>query len=58
MLADESRTDEVEHNRAAAASEPHMRRDYVNSHVRTRKWYKAGETLVWNDGGANENVEY
>lgn len=31
---------------------------YVQSHVRTRQWYKAGETFVWQDGGENGSAEY
>jgi len=31
---------------------------YVQSHVRTRQWYKNGETKVWTDGDANKSVRY
>ncbi|QQR37630.1 DNA cytosine methyltransferase [Devosia oryziradicis] len=31
---------------------------YVQSHVRTRQWYKAGKTMVWEDGGVNNGVSY
>lgn len=31
---------------------------YVQSHVRTRQWYKDGETFIWEDGGDNENAHY
>jgi DNA (cytosine-5)-methyltransferase 1 len=31
---------------------------YVQSHVRTRQWYKNGETKVWADGEANKTVRY
>lgn len=31
---------------------------YVQSHVRTRMWFKDGETLVWDDGGENGDVTY
>ena len=31
---------------------------YVQSHVRTRQWYKAGKTFVWNDGQDNSDVKY
>ncbi len=31
---------------------------YVQSHVRTRMWYKAGETFVWEDGGENDDAAY
>jgi DNA (cytosine-5)-methyltransferase 1 len=34
--------------------------NYVQSHVRTRQWFKAGETFVWEDGDgeANERATY
>ena len=31
---------------------------YVQSHVRTRQWYKAGKTFVWNDGKDNSEAMY
>ena len=31
---------------------------YLQSHVRTRQWFKAGETLVWRNGDENEDVRY
>jgi DNA (cytosine-5)-methyltransferase 1 len=31
---------------------------YVQSHVRTRQWFKAGETFVWNDGNENSHATY
>jgi len=31
---------------------------YVQSHVRTRQWYKGGETFVWEDGGENDEATY
>lgn len=31
---------------------------YVQSHVRTRKWFKDGKTIVWSDGGDNGCVKY
>lgn len=31
---------------------------YVQSHVRTRQWFKAGETFVWQDGEENGNATY
>lgn len=30
----------------------------VHSHVRTRQWYKAGETKVWRDGAKNDATRY
>jgi DNA (cytosine-5)-methyltransferase 1 len=31
---------------------------YVQSHVRTRQWFKAGETFVWEDGEENSTAQY
>ena len=31
---------------------------YVQSHVRTRQWFKNGEIKVWTDGEANNEVRY
>ncbi len=31
---------------------------YVQSHVRTRRWYRAGTTYVWREGGNNGSVAY
>jgi DNA (cytosine-5)-methyltransferase 1 len=31
---------------------------YVQSHVRTRQWFKNGETFVWDDGGVNSHAVY
>ena len=31
---------------------------YLRSHVRTRQWYKDGQTKVWRDGAKNEAVKY
>lgn len=31
---------------------------YVQSHVRTRQWFKDGKTIVWEDGEANESAAY
>lgn len=36
----------------------HFRIVYVQSHVRTRQWFKSGETFVWNDGEANSKASY
>jgi DNA (cytosine-5)-methyltransferase 1 len=32
--------------------------NYVQSHVRTRQWFRAGETFVWTDGNANGHAKY
>lgn len=31
---------------------------YVQSHVRTRQWFKDGKTIVWEDGGDSEEAAY
>ena len=31
---------------------------YVQSHVRTRQWFKAGKTFVWEDGQNNDHAAY
>ena len=31
---------------------------YVQSHVRTRQWYKGGKTFVWEDGSDNDASTY
>lgn len=31
---------------------------YIQSHVRTRQWFKNGEVRVWEDGGTNSKVAY
>jgi DNA (cytosine-5)-methyltransferase 1 len=31
---------------------------YVQSHVRTRQWFKAGETFVWEDANDNSRATY
>jgi DNA (cytosine-5)-methyltransferase 1 len=31
---------------------------YIKSHVRTRRWFKDGKTLIWQDGEANEPTKY
>jgi DNA (cytosine-5)-methyltransferase 1 len=31
---------------------------YVQSHVRTRKWYKGGTTFVWNDGAIDNEATH
>ena len=31
---------------------------YVQSHVRTRQWFKAGKTFVWHDGEENGQASY
>ena len=31
---------------------------YIQAHVRTRQWFKKGETFVWSDGNDNSAAEY
>jgi DNA (cytosine-5)-methyltransferase 1 len=31
---------------------------YVQSHIRTRQWFKAGKTFVWQDGENNDAAQY
>ena len=31
---------------------------YIQSHVRTRQWYKGGQTYVWRDGQRNSSATY
>jgi len=31
---------------------------YIQSHVRTRQWYKAGKTFIWEDGCDNDDAKY
>jgi len=37
---------------------PMFRKVYLNSHVRTRQWFKAGEIFAWKDGGSNADAHY
>lgn len=37
---------------------PAYRVVYVQSHVRTRQWFKGGETFVWEDGNGNGHAKY
>ncbi len=37
---------------------PRYRRVYLNSHVRTRQWYRAGVTYEWKDGEDNSASHY
>jgi DNA (cytosine-5)-methyltransferase 1 len=37
---------------------PPCRVVYVKSHIRTRQWFKAGKTFLWQDGQDNQGVKY
>lgn len=44
---------------APASSRPaNYRVIYVQSHVRTRQWFKDGKTFVWEDGEDNDSATY
>ena len=44
--------------KAYAKVPEHFRIVYVQSHVRTRQWFKKGETFVWADGETNSHATY
>ena len=44
--------------RGAAGDHPPCRVVYVKSHVRTRQWFKKGETFLWQHGEENGGVRY
>jgi DNA (cytosine-5)-methyltransferase 1 len=47
------------HNWPVAADKPKdYRVVYVQSHVRTRQWFKNGKTILWEDGEANKAAAY
>ena len=41
-----------------ARRSPAYRIVYVQSHVRTRQWFKNGETFAWQDGETNDHAVY
>jgi DNA (cytosine-5)-methyltransferase 1 len=48
-----------ERNWLVAAEKPKdYRVVYVQSHVRTRQWFKNGQTILWEDGEANKAAAY
>jgi len=47
----------VKSGKLAGKHEP-CRVIYVKSHIRTRQWFKAGETFLWQDGEENGDVKY
>jgi DNA (cytosine-5)-methyltransferase 1 len=52
--------DEIARDGDQSAKDTHesCRAVYVKSHIRTRQWFKAGETFLWQEGGANGDVKY
>ncbi len=43
---------------ADASDHPACRVVYLRSHVRTRQWFKAGRTVLWQDGEENSSARY
>ena len=41
-----------------ARAPQHYRIVYVQSHVRTRQWFKKGQTFIWEDGEDNAHASY
>ena len=37
---------------------PRVRQVYLASHIRTRRWFKDGKVLRWDDGGNNSTSDY
>jgi len=44
--------------RSSTDNHPSFRIVYVKSHIRTRQWYKAGKTFVWQHGKENGHAKY
>lgn len=42
----------------AGGEKPPCRIIYVKSHIRTRQWFKAGKTFLWQHGQDNDGVKY
>lgn len=42
----------------SSAPVPNYRVIYIQSHIRTRKWFKEGKTYVWHDGCDNGHSNY
>jgi DNA (cytosine-5)-methyltransferase 1 len=42
----------------SVTSAPPYKRVYVHSHIRTRQWYRAGQTFVWVAGNDNGHSRY
>lgn len=45
-------------SRSGGTTAEPFRQVYLSSHVRTRKWFKAGQTYVWDDENSNTNMRY
>ncbi|CAN5401253.1 MAG: DNA cytosine methyltransferase [Acidimicrobiia bacterium] len=59
LIADQlDRAERVTDKERAEARLQPLRRVYINSHVRTRHWYKSGAAVVWEDGGGNGHARY
>ncbi len=44
--------------RPLATPPTHYRVIYVQSHVRTRQWFKSGAAMIWEDGASNASASY
>lgn len=45
-------------HKSIGSSVPRFRVVYLQSHVRTRQWFKDGQVFVWEDGEENDDVAY
>jgi len=52
---DQVRAEELAPQRTSS-TEPRI--VYLQSHVRTRQWFKKGKVFVWNDGKENGDAKY
>jgi DNA (cytosine-5)-methyltransferase 1 len=50
--------EEEETHASIGKNAPRFRVVYLQSHVRTRQWFKAGQVFVWQDGEDNESATY
>lgn len=58
-VAGELLADHLDRDVATPAGDlPPYRQLYLDSHVRTRQWYRAGVTFTWKDGGDNATAYY
>lgn len=44
--------------RPLGGAHPRLRKVYLKAHVRTRRWYRQGEALLWQEGQENEEARY
>jgi DNA (cytosine-5)-methyltransferase 1 len=59
VLADElERATSVKRAKTKPLQDDNVRVVYLQSHVRTRKWFKDGQTFVWADGDDNMHAHH